>query len=72
MKRLAILALVPVALGPLPQEERSLTISLCLGGEITIPLDEKDGENKRDCHQQACHAGNCRERFDRSQGKLRA
>lgn len=60
MKILAVLALLPVAIGPLPQEERALTIDLCLGGQVTIPLgDENKGED-RICHSQGCHAGNCR------------
>lgn len=66
MKLLAILALVPIAIGPLPQEGRTLTISLCLGGEITIPLDDGGEKQERDCHQKGCHAGNCREKTKRS------
>lgn len=71
MKLLALLALVPGALGPLPQQEEVLVAALCNGGTIEIPLGDKDGGNKRDCHQQGCHAGNCRERFDRDQRKPR-
>lgn len=71
MKLLALLAFVPVALGPLPQEGRTLTVSLCLGGEIEIPLDGGKEEDGRGCHPLACHAGNCRERFDRDQGSRR-
>lgn len=63
MKTLAILSLIPIAIGPLPEEERTLTLSLCLGGEITIPLDDGEGRQKRDCHQSACHAGSCREKL---------
>lgn len=65
MKLFAALALLPVAIGPLPQAERTLTIGLCLGGEITIPLGNGDTDDKRDCHQQACHAGTCREKSKR-------
>lgn len=66
MKLLAILALVPVAIGPLPQDDRTLTINLCLGGEIIIPLDDREQKQDGDCHQQACHAGSCREKTKRS------
>ncbi|MHA7819377.1 MAG: hypothetical protein ACX930_07005 [Erythrobacter sp.] len=66
MKLFAILALVPLAIGPLPQDDRTLTISLCLGGEIIIPLDGGEKKQDRDCHQQACHAGSCREKTKRS------
>ena len=63
MKVLVTLAFLPIAVGPLPQEERTLTLDLCLGGEITIPLGDKDGEEKHGCpHQQGCHAGTCREK----------
>ncbi len=61
MKLLAIMALLPIAIGPLPVEERSLTISLCLGGEITIPFDDENDDHEGPCHQQGCHAGTCRE-----------
>lgn len=66
IKALAIVALVPIALGPLPQEERVLTASLCNGGTITIPLSDDEDAPQRDCHQQACHAGTCREKSKRS------
>jgi hypothetical protein len=63
MKVLALLALLPIAVGPLPQEERTLTLELCLGGEITIPLGDEDGDKDDHCpDQQGCHAGTCREK----------
>ena len=72
MKALAILALLPVAIGPLPQKEEVLVAPLCNGGTVEIPLGGKDEVPSRDCHQQACHAGNCRERLDRDQGRPRS
>ena len=68
-KLVAIVALVPIAIGPLPEKQEVLVAALCNGGTIEIPLGDQDGEPRRGCHQQACHAGNCRERFDRDQGK---
>ena len=66
MKLLVILTLLPIAVGPLPQEERTLTLDLCLGGEITIPLGSQDNENEGHCpDQQGCHAGTCREKLKR-------
>jgi len=63
MKLLALAALVPMAIGPLPQEQASLTLSLCLGGEINIPLNsDENAPVQRDCHQKGCHAGGCREK----------
>ena len=62
----AILALIPLALGPLPQEDRILTIGTCLGVEITIPLGDKEGGSGDDCHPKGCHAGSCREESDKA------
>ncbi len=67
MKLFALMAIVPMAIGPLPQEERTLAAQLCNGGEITIPIGDKEDGNKRDCHSKACHVGNCREKFKRAQ-----
>lgn len=60
---LALAALVPVLVGPLPAAPATLTAKLCNGGTITIPLG-KDGPPAQDdhCHPKACHAGTCRER----------
>jgi hypothetical protein len=66
MKLLAIFALLPIAVGPLPQEEQALTIELCLGGTIDIPLGDGEKEHVPDCHLDACHAGTCREKSKRS------
>ncbi len=67
---LALAALVPVMVGPLPPagESRTLTMHLCGGGSITIPLGGRAPAQERDCHPKACHAGTCRE-HDKS-GKL--
>jgi len=62
---LMLLAMAPMLLGSLPIEQRTLTLSLCSGGEIEIPLDDDNGEQKRDCRQQGCHAGTCREKAKR-------
>lgn len=58
---LAIAALVPVLIGPLPAQNAALTAKLCGGGEISIPLG-KGGDDKPDCHPKGCHAGTCREK----------
>ena len=63
MNVLAWFALISLAVGPLPQDKRSLTVSLCGGGEISIPISNgNDSGDKRDCHGKACHAGTCREK----------
>lgn len=62
---LAILAIVPLITGPLPDEgENTLTMTLCGGDSITIPLGDQDEMPASDCHQKACHAGNCRKQLD--------
>ena len=68
MKLIALLALVPMITGPLPSNEKTLTMTLCDGGSITISLGDEDEKPDRDCHQTACHAGTCREKSKR--GKL--
>lgn len=65
MNILALLALIPLAIGPLPQEERSIAAALCNGGTITIPLGDKEPAPRRNCDQKACHAGSCREKTKR-------
>ncbi len=66
-----LVAIIPMATGPLPmpQEQRTLTMGLCDGGQIVIPLGNEDEKPERDCHQQACHAGTCREKA-KPTGKL--
>ena len=59
---LALTALGPLMVGPVPQEDAVLVVSLCSGGEITIPLGDEDERPARDCDPQACHAGTCRQK----------
>ncbi|MEM8724899.1 MAG: hypothetical protein AAGE86_05170 [Pseudomonadota bacterium] len=62
---LAMLALVPLITGPLPSEAAdTLTMTLCDGGSITISLGDDEEEPASDCHQKACHAGNCRKQLE--------
>ena len=58
------LALIPLATGPLPAEERSLVVALCSGGTISILLGDSNEEQPSapPCPQQGCHAGTCRKR----------
>jgi hypothetical protein len=57
---IAIAALSPVMIGPLPAQGASLTMGLCNGGTITMPLDQDPPAQGRDCHPKGCHAGACR------------
>jgi hypothetical protein len=61
---LALAALVPVLVGPLPAESATLSGQMCGGVEISIPLG-KVREDKPECHPKGCHAGTCRERTKR-------
>ena len=60
---LALAALLPVMLGPLPAQNTAITARLCNGGTITIPLgDDAPADDSGNCHPKGCHAGSCRER----------
>ena len=60
---IALAALLPVMIGPLPAQQQAITARLCNGGTITIPMDDGDAPAEdRQCHPKGCHAGNCRER----------
>jgi hypothetical protein len=59
---IAVAALVPVMIGPLPADPgRTLTMHLCNGGTITIPIGDSTPQQDRACHPKGCHAGACRE-----------
>lgn len=69
---LALIALMPMMTGPLPEADKTITAELCNGGTITIPLGDRDEAPERDCAQKACHAANCRKQFDLAQRRSRA
>jgi hypothetical protein len=66
---LALAALLPVLLGPLPAEQQAITAKLCNGGSITIPLGDEAPSNEGNCHPKGCHAGTCREKSDQQRSK---
>ena len=57
---LALAALVPVMIGPLPAQSATITARLCNGGTITIPVGDGAPAQDRECHPKGCHAGTCR------------
>ncbi|MBX7540918.1 hypothetical protein [Qipengyuania sphaerica] len=61
-----LLALLPLALGPLPVAEKSIKAGLCQGGSVEIPLKRK-APPEPPCNAKACHSGSCRKRFDLAQ-----
>jgi hypothetical protein len=61
---LALAALVPVLIGPLPAGSTAITAKLCNGGTITIPLGDDTPTDERQCHPKGCHAGTCREKHN--------
>ncbi len=66
---LALAALVPAMLGPLPAPAGpdALTAHLCGGRTISIPLSRREAPSApADCHPKGCHAGTCRERDERT------
>lgn len=57
----AVLALLPVMLGPLPQSEGgSLLVELCSGGTLAIDLGQGEDDLPSPCPAKGCHAGECR------------
>jgi hypothetical protein len=62
----ALLALVPALIGPLPAAQQALTAKLCNGGTITIPLGKGNAPDEdRRCQPKGCHAGTCRDKGKR-------
>lgn len=66
---LALAALLPVMIGPLPAPSTAITAKLCGGGTITIPLGDDTPADDAQCHPKGCHAGSCRARGDQSHPK---
>lgn len=57
----AAMALLPVMIGPLPQDDgAALLVELCGGGTLTIDLGQSEDDLPPPCHAKACHAGECR------------
>jgi hypothetical protein len=63
---LALFALLPLAIGPLPAAQDSITAAICGGGTIEIPI-ERDQQPQPPCAAKGCHAGSCRKKFDLAQ-----
>ncbi|QYJ07809.1 hypothetical protein [Qipengyuania flava] len=70
---IALAALLPMIVGPLPTAGTSVTALLCgpdgVTRTITIDLPRKDDAPAEPCRTKGCHAGNCRKRFDPAQGR---
>jgi hypothetical protein len=62
---LALAALIPVLVGPLPAQHTAITAKLCNGGTITIPVGDGAPAQDENCHPKGCHAGTCREKGKR-------
>lgn len=63
---LALIALTPMMIGPLPGGGDAIIASLCAGGTIRIPIKrDRDDTPEQPCSK-ACHAGACRKRFGKS------
>jgi hypothetical protein len=65
----ALLTLVPVLIGPLPQQQAAMIAQLCNGGTITIPLGDGTPPVDENCHPKGCHAGTCRQKSDAERPK---
>ncbi len=60
---IALLALVPMSIGPLPIQPLSILARICGGGTIEIPI-KREKQKESPCFAKGCHAGACRKRFD--------
>lgn len=60
---IGLAALLPLAIGPLPAAQTSITARFCNGGTIEIPI-RRDREPAPPCTMKGCHAGSCRKRID--------
>ena len=59
---MALAALVPLMVGPLPSERTVLVASLCNGGTLALPLGDGEPEHDEQTGAKACHAGCLRKR----------
>ena len=67
---LAAIALLPAMTGPLGgAEQRSLDVSLCAGGTVSLPLEESPAprDGTAPCCAKGCHSSSSRKRLDRAQ-----
>ncbi len=63
---LAVLAMVPAMIGPLPAARAgSLTVALCGGGAVSIPLETPPmpGSGSAPCCAKGCHNPGSRKRL---------
>lgn len=63
---LALVAILPAMVGPLPASARVLHVRLCAGGVATIPIPLRESP-AAPCLQKGCHAGCNRRRNDPEQ-----
>lgn len=67
---LAILVLLPFAIGPVAQAPATMAVSICSGTgsrTLEVPIPGKQPKGPEPCPAKACHAGCNRKRFDPSQ-----
>jgi len=67
---LAALALIPAMVGPSGSgQARTMTIALCEGGSVTIPLGGSPSApaSRGACCEKGCHSASSRKRLDRAQ-----
>ena len=70
LSALALLALLPVVIGPLPPSAATMRIVICSdlsSRTIEIPIPGEEPITPDPCPAKACHAPCTRKQFDRSQ-----
>ena len=63
----ALLSILPLCLGTLPERKPEIEARLCGGGIISIPIPQRDAPPATSCDIKGCHAACNRKRIDSSQ-----
>lgn len=70
LSSLAVCALLPLAIGPLPQDAATMRVTICSGLDsytLEKPIPGKQPDLPKPCPAKACHAACSRKQFDRAQ-----
>lgn len=67
---LALVALLPLALGASPGREITVQVTICSGAglrTIVVPASEEHREEPKPCTAKVCHSARSRKQFDPAQ-----
>lgn len=63
----ALLSILPLCLGTLPDRALDIEARLCGGGSVSIPIPQREAPPAPSCDIKGCHAACNRKRIDPSQ-----